>query len=428
MKHLEEVAKLSPPGLDHPAVEAKRIAFQNFAAVDHMRLDHEESMVGCFAMGVTEPEAVEHHVARAVEGEHVIGDIHVAVVVDPLRADMVAIVAEPIIVHGVFSSVLALSSKAASVRDMLAGALGWLGLHGKAVLAAGVFLGLAIPALAALFRPLLTPSVVLLLALTLLRMDWTVLAPHLRRPARALLLVIWLLGASPALMAFATGIAGLPAGLAEAMLLWSASPPLIAAPALAVLLGLEGGLALVGTVLATFAMPLTLPPLALLFAGIELGLDVWTLFARLALLTFGALVIALLGRRVFGAAAIAAHPQRIDGAIVLTLLIFAVAAMDGITAAAIEEPFRVGGFVAAAFAANLSFQVLGAAVFARLPRRTTLALGVTSGNRNLAVLVGSLGAAVPPDVFLYFAVGQLPIYLLPGLLAPIYRRLAAVQR
>lgn len=310
---------------------------------------------------------------------------------------------------------------------MLAGALGWLGRNGKTMLAAGVFLGLAVPPLAQLFRPLLTPSVVLLLALTLLRMDWTLISTSLRRPSPTVLLVAWLLAVSPALMALATGIAGLPVGLAEAMLLWAASPPLIAAPAIAVLLGLEGGLAIVGTVLATFVMPLSLPPLALLLAGIDLGLDVTALFLRLALLTLSALVIALAGRRLFGASAIAAHPERIGGAIVATLLVFAVAAMDGITAAAIAEPLRVGGFVAAAFGANLSFQALGAAVFARLPRRTALALGVTSGNRNLAILVGSLGPSVPPDVFLYFAVGQLPIYLLPGLLAPIYRRLAATR-
>ncbi len=310
---------------------------------------------------------------------------------------------------------------------MLAGALGWVGRHGKAVLATGIFLGLAVPALAALFRPLLTPSVVALLAFTLMRMDWGMLAGHLRRPLPSVLLVVWLLAASPALMALATQLAGLPEGLAAAMLLWAASPPLIAAPALATLLGLDGALALVGTALATFAMPLTLPPLALLLAGIDVGLDLGSLFLRLALLTFGALALAILGRRTFGAAAIACHPGRIDGAIVLTLLAFAIAAMDGITAQAMAEPLRVGGFVLAAFVANLSFQALGAVAFSRLPRRTALALGVTSGNRNLAVLVGSLGAAAPPDVFLYFAVGQLPIYLLPGLLAPIYRRLARVQ-
>ena len=43
---------------------------------------------------------------------------------------------------------------------MLAGALGWLGRHGKAVLAAGIFLGLGMPTLAAHFRPLLRLAVV----------------------------------------------------------------------------------------------------------------------------------------------------------------------------------------------------------------------------------------------------------------------------
>jgi BASS family bile acid:Na+ symporter len=311
---------------------------------------------------------------------------------------------------------------------MLAGAFGWLGRHGKAVLAAGIFLGLALPPLAQLMRPLLTPSVVVLLALTFLRMDWAAVAGHLRRPLPALLLIAWLLVVSPALMVLATRLAGLPVGLAEAMLLWAASPPLIAAPALATLLGLDSALALVGTAVATFAMLLTLPPLALLLAGIDLGLDPVQLLLRLSLLIFGALALSLLARRLARWPAVDAYPERIDGAIVLTLLVFAIAAMDGVTAEAYAQPLRVAGFVVAAFAANLSFQLLGAAAFAGLPRRTALALGVTSGNRNLAILVGSLGASVPPDVFLYFAVGQLPIYLLPGLLAPIYRRLAGVQQ
>jgi predicted Na+-dependent transporter len=311
---------------------------------------------------------------------------------------------------------------------MLAGVLDWFGRHGKAVLAAGIFLGLAVPALAQLFRQILTPSVVVLLALTLLRMDWTAISRHLRRPLPALLVVAWLLVVSPALMALATRTAGLPVGLAEAMLLWAASPPLIAAPALASLLGLESALALVCTVVATFAMLLTLPPLALLLAGIDLGLDLGQLFLRLAGLTFGALALAVLTRRLIGADAVFAHPERIDGAIVITLLLFAVGAMDGITAEALARPLRVAGFVAAAFAANLAFQMLAALIFGRLGWRTSLALGITSGNRNLAILVGSLGVSVPPDVFLYFAVGQLPIYLLPGLLAPIYRRLAGTQR
>jgi predicted Na+-dependent transporter len=307
---------------------------------------------------------------------------------------------------------------------MFAEALGWLGRNSKAMLVAGIFLGLAVPPLASLLRPLLTPAVVALLALTLLRMDWTLVRRSLRRPLPVLLLILWLLVVSPAVMALATNMARVPAGLAAAMLLWAASPPLIAAPALATLLGLDAALALVATVLATFAMPLVLPPLALHLAGIEVGIAAGPLFLRLAILTFGALLLALAARRLIGAERLAAAPERIDGGIVLALLVFAVAAMDGITARAIAEPARVGVFVFAAFCANLSFQALGALLCARLPRRTALALGIASGNRNIAILVGSLGSAVPPDLFLYFAVGQLPIYLLPGMLAPIYRRLA----
>ena len=34
-----------------------------------------------------------------------------------------------------------------------------------------------------------------------------------------------------------------------------------------------------------------------------------------------------------------------------------------------------------------------------------------------------LPAGAHPDIFLYFVVGQLPIYLWPAILAPVYRRL-----
>src|SRR3546814_6001026 len=40
---------------------------------------------------MVEPEIVEQGVGRIVEGQHVIGHVHVTVVVDPLRADDVAI-------------------------------------------------------------------------------------------------------------------------------------------------------------------------------------------------------------------------------------------------------------------------------------------------------------------------------------------------
>jgi hypothetical protein len=45
------------------------------------------------------------------------------------------------------------------------------------------------------------------------------------------------------------------------------------------------------------------------------------------------------------------------------------------------------------------------------------------GGRNIAPAMAVLGTAVPGETWLFFAVLQFPIYLLPMLLKPIYRRL-----
>ena len=76
-------------------------------------------------------------------------------------------------------------------------ALGWLGRNAAALLAGGVFAGLIAPPLAALLRPLMVPVIVLILAVTLVRLDWGAMAGYGRRPGLVALGVIWLMVASP---------------------------------------------------------------------------------------------------------------------------------------------------------------------------------------------------------------------------------------
>jgi BASS family bile acid:Na+ symporter len=51
-----------------------------------------------------------------------------------------------------------------------------------------------------------------------------------------------------------------------------------------------------------------------------------------------------------------------------------------------------------------------------------LTIGLCSGNRNLAVVIAVLPAGVHPDILLYFAMMQFPIYMLPALQVPLYRQ------
>ncbi len=53
------------------------------------------------------------------------------------------------------------------------------------------------------------------------------------------------------------------------------------------------------------------------------------------------------------------------------------------------------------------------------------AIGLIAGNRNIGLMLAATGFAVPDLAWLYFALAQFPIYLLPHLLKPLARRLAA---
>jgi hypothetical protein len=67
--------------------------------------------------------------------------------------------------------------------------------------------------------------------------------------------------------------------------------------------------------------------------------------------------------------------------------------------------------------------VVAAGTLAFLDRRVALTAGYCSGGRHNALLMAVLPASVDADVFLFIAAVQFPIYLIPTLLQPVYRRL-----
>ena len=301
--------------------------------------------------------------------------------------------------------------------------LTFLARHATAILAAGVFAGLAWPGLATALKPLLAPSVWGLLFLAALRLNWAEVVAQARRPVAIAGVVGWLLLISPAAMAGVLWLTGAPPGLAAALVLMAAAPPIMSSPALSVLIGLDGSLSLVIMVAATVLAPLVLPVVALEILSLPLEMGAGELILRLGALIGSALLAAAAARRLAGADRLARWTVRMDGIAVMLLVLFAVAIMDGVTERFLADPTRVLAFLAVAFAAYVGFQGVGAAVFMVLGWRSALTVGFSSGNRNMALLLAVLPAGVDPDIPLYFALGQLPIYILPAVLTPLYRRL-----
>ena len=301
--------------------------------------------------------------------------------------------------------------------------LEWLGRYGAWALFGGVFIGLAVPPLATLFRPLLVPSVIFVLMFSLLRVQWRVISEYARRPWLAAGLCLWLMVICPLLVWMCLSLADLPKELRMAIVMMAAAPPLLSATALALLLGLDAALSILVTLLATLIAPITFPVVVLLLLDVEMEGAAITMTAQLTAIIAAACLGAFLLRVIAKPERLMAQSRAIDGIIVILLLVFAVAIMDGVARTLVQEPGKVALWLAAAFIANPLLQVLGSAVFLRLGRQAALTVGLMTGNCNMGLILAALPADSPPDIALFFALGQLPMYLLPALAMPIYRRL-----
>ncbi len=307
------------------------------------------------------------------------------------------------------------------------GILDYLGRHATRFLAGGALLGLLVPQLATLARPLLILGLVVPLIIALLRLDWGAIAAYAQRPLLVGAIVLWMLVVSPALMWMALKLFELPAALVQALVLMTAAAPIISCAALSLIMGLDAALAVVVVVACTALMPFSLPTVALALLGLNIDIDLATFMLRLALIVGGSFAAALIVRKYVPRETLAANARVLDGVSVAILLIFILAIMDGVTAVALARPGYVALVTLAAFVANIGLQALGALVALKLGLRQALTVGFMTGNCNMGLVMVALADKADFDVIVFFAMAQLPMYMLPALLTPLYRRLLARQ-
>ena len=299
-----------------------------------------------------------------------------------------------------------------------------MGRHATALLPFSLLVGIAFQDLAAAARPLVSPLAILLLMLALVRTDWPRVRALLQQPALAIVLSAALLVAVPLIVWPIWQVLPVWPGLAAALCLSAMAPAVTSAPTVAGFLRLDASLTLLVSLITNFAVPLTLPPLALWLLGLDLHISATALSLRLAGIVAVELAGALAIRAWLGADGVRHNIERIDGCSVAVLIVFAIPLMDGILARAQAEPLKLAGFIAASFAGMLlcnAVMTLGALPF--LGYRTALTAGYCSNSRNNALLMAVLPAAADKDIFLFIAAVQVPIYVIPTLLQPLYRRL-----
>jgi hypothetical protein len=307
-------------------------------------------------------------------------------------------------------------------------ALAWLGAQGTCAIAALVFIGVAAPPVGELLKPFVTEAIFLLLCISFMRVDIGALREHLRRPGIIVAATAWTTLGVPlisGLGCLATGLDARAPELYLALMLQAVASPMMAAPALAAVMGLDSTLVLITLVTSTALVPMTASLFAYVFFGAALTLSPLGLGLKLLVILAGSLLVAAAIRRSVGASAMIRHKAAIDGFNILILFVFVAAVMGNVVGGFWADPVKTIELTLLAFAVFFALVGVTALIFRSIGCERALALGLMVSQRNMGLMVAATDGLLPGTTWLYFALSQFPIYLSPQLLKPLVRKLIA---
>jgi len=190
----------------------------------------------------------------------------------------------------------------------------------------------------------------------------------------------------------------------------------------ALILGLDGALAAVGTVLATLLLPITLTPIVLLLSDTGLRVDLGAFLLRVTLVVGAPFALAAVLRAMVGTARLRRNDALLGGLNVVLLVIFAIAVMDGVTARLLADPAYIGGLLLVACIAAAILHAAAFAAFVWAGARTAFNAAVMSGNRNMGLMLAVTAGTAGEAFSLYAGIAQIPMYFAPLLLSPFVQR------
>ena len=296
------------------------------------------------------------------------------------------------------------------------------GWRSSLALAVAISLGLLSPPLAALARPLLLPAIFGLLLMPLLQMEPGAIPGALTRPWLALAIAGWTVLAIPLLTFLACTQMGVTELLLVPLLVTACAGSIFSAPAFCRLLGLDDALALVAMLASTLLMPVALLVCGATLLDQQFDLDMGEYLWRLSVFIACPFLLAMTVRKLAGAERMRRVRSPLGLATIGVLVVFAVAIMDGVTAHALAYPREVASYLAAAFGFNLAAQTFTALVFLPAGSRIAATAGLLAGYRNLGLVVGITVGMLDERFLIFVGVWQIPMYVLPLLMQPLYRR------
>lgn len=285
-----------------------------------------------------------------------------------------------------------------------------------AVMAAGIFIGILVPALSIALEPIALPALFLVVVFSL--------APFARLDLRDLLafdpMVVRIVATQqlllPSLVASIGVIAELPDYVIVLTIVTACSGAVFASPAIASLLKLDQRRALHSMILSTLIMPLSLAFFLGMHNGENVDLDLVTYSKRVA--TFLLVPFALfLMFRFFARRLDDRATQQLEvssrWAMVASLLVFGIGIMHPLSDQLAANPAKVAFYLGLATLLSIGMMMTTVVVMYRYGMNLALTAGIVSGLRNVGLGFALVGDMVGPELAVYVGVSMLPVFMTP---------------
>lgn len=281
------------------------------------------------------------------------------------------------------------------------------------ILAVSVFVGLLIPELARLLSPLLYPSLFFIMLFSLMQIHLGETLQHFKKKRLLLISIIGMqMIALPVIVALSLPLEPDDYDYLKYLLYVVCASSIFGTPAFAKLLRLDGEMALLGVIFSTMLLPITLPFIWLAFFDTQIEIDSGAYFTRLIVFVLLPGLLALTYHR------LTLHKTTLKTswlkiATVLSLSVFAVAIMDGVTDQFLVSPGRVSKLFLLVLLIHFGLYLLTYLVLSPFDKRIAKTAGLLSAYRNLGLLTAVFGPFLPKEFFIFVGLWQIPMYLSP---------------
>ncbi len=292
---------------------------------------------------------------------------------------------------------------------------------GRLVLIAGLVAGIVSPTLAQFVKGHLPELLVALLFFAALRIGPREALGKLNRVGPLVLLVGLYQVILPCFAVLLFSFFGWAGALAAALTIMLSASPISGSPNLTVMVGGDPAPSLRLLVLSTAMLPLTVIPVFSMSPLFDSSEAIFDAALRLFLIILCSSLAAFVVRWLFLKEPDATALKAIDGMSAFLMAVLVVGLMSAFGPALFNEPLRLLLVLCLAFAVNIALQ-LGAFGGLRVEKTELIGYSIGAGNRNMALFLAALPAAMTEPLLLYVACYQIPMYLTPYVLGWLYAR------